>query len=254
MKLVKVLIADVDYHLCNAMKNVLIQNFVNIEIVAQSSSVNETVLAICECVPDVVVMDMDLTDGTAVDVVKETFHMQYRLVIMLNYNNKMLDVVRFAGIDFMYKPLDETDLLLTFDGLATDFGRGDYKIRLKALVNNVVNPEDRKIIVLNVYGILEEVPLNEIVFGKSHLSVTKFFLVNEKTIEVNQSLRRFESVLVNYGFYRCHSNYVVNNKFVKAVVYPTKQLKMEGDVLIPYEERRFDNQFKKDENIHIFHS
>ncbi len=250
MKLVKVLIADMDCNLCNALKNVLMQNFVNIEIVAQTSSVSETILAICQTGPDVVVMDMYLNEGTAIEVVEETFHMQYRLIFMLNYDSNVLDMVRFAGVDFMYKPLDETDLLLTFDGLATDLEKGDYKVRLKAIVHNANKKDDEKVIVLNTKESLEVVRLNEIVLGKSHLGLTIFYLYNGNKIEVNQSLRRFESILINYGFYRCHSNFVVNNRFVQTVIFQTKQLIMEGDILVPYEERRFDNQFRKDVNFH----
>ncbi len=251
MKLIKVLIVDVDRNLCLAIEKVLTQNFPQVEVVAHSHSVSSAITALLRYVPDVVVSDVFINEGLVFDVVEETYHLGYKLVLMSPYKNKYLDIVQFAAVDFLYKPIDETDLLLTFESVAFELSRVDYVVKLEALILNYKEPDVPKVLVLDSINGYLAVLLDGVVFGKADFSMTEFYLNEGVRIDVNQALRRYESMLGEYGFFRCHPLYVANIKFIVNINYEEKLLEMSTGAFIPFDERRLLNYYKKEENSRI---
>lgn len=60
MKEIKVLIADDDYRVCDAIEKILTQNFSAIEIVASSDSVDNTVDSLYRVHPQIAILDIHL--------------------------------------------------------------------------------------------------------------------------------------------------------------------------------------------------
>ncbi len=248
MKLIKVLIADVNSRLCCAIGNVLTQNFPQVEIVAHTHSVDSTVKALLECAPDVVVADVFMDDCLVFDILEETYHLGYKLILTSPYENKYLDIVQFSAVDFLYKPIDETDLLLTFESVLLELNRSDYVVKLEALILNYKEPNRPKVLVLDSVNGYMAVLLDGIVYGKSDYSQTGFYLNEGIKIDVNQALRRYECLLGKYGFFRCHPVYVANSRCIVRISHKEKLLEMSTGVFIPFDERRLMNYYKNEEN------
>ncbi len=249
MEKVKVLIADDDYRISNAIETILNQHFLSIEIVAHTDSVDNTTKALYELKPHVAILDIHLYGGTAMEVVKNTNDLDYKVIFMSAYQEYALEDIRFASIDFIYKPLDISELLTTVDQVLSCLVEEGYKKKIQTFFNNTdIKGENKQIVIKSTTGITS-VPINDIVCGESNFGKSRFYFVSKKTIEATLPLRRYESLLHSYLFYRCHTNYVINLNHVRKIDYNSHIALMSNGMSIPSDSRRFDGLINKLEEL-----
>jgi two-component system LytT family response regulator len=61
------------------------------------------------------------------------------------------------------------------------------------------------------------VDISDIYFCKSDNSYTSFYLEGDEEIVVSKSLKDYEGLLTEFGFFRSHQSYLVNLNHVKKV-------------------------------------
>ncbi|MCW3806750.1 LytR/AlgR family response regulator transcription factor [Plebeiibacterium marinum] len=238
MENISILIADVDIRIRTAIEKILVENFGNIKIIAQTDTVEDTIKALYFHKPQIALLDIHLFGGTAIEVVRQTFDLDYKVIFMSAYQEYALDDIRFASIDFIYKPLDISELLIVVDNVITSLVEEGYKKKMQAFFENTSNPNNPKHIVFKTKSQIFSVAISNIVFGESNYSKSDFTLKTGKLINTKEPLRRYESMLQHYGFIRCHPRYIVNINHIKDVNYNTLCLMLTNNNKIPFEEKR----------------
>jgi len=242
MNMTKVLIADDDFRVRKVVENILHQHFPRLKVIAQTDDVESTISAINSLKPEIAILDLHLFGGTAFDVVKNLVWKNFQLILISAYQDCFLNNIRLAGIDFVYKPLDVGELIVSVDKLVSGskINKEEYYKKIVALDNNFNEHTEDKEIVFQVDTELLHVPVSELVCGKSNMSSSKFFFQKHKTINIHQPLRRFEPMLADEGFFRCHSLYIVNYNKIQNINYEIMHLEMSNGMLIPFEMRRLE--------------
>lgn len=240
METVKVLIADDDSKICNAIERILTQNFLSIEVVAITDSVDKTIERLNELKPHIAILDIHLLGGTAIEVIQQTCNLEYKIVFMSTYQEYALEDIRFAQIDFIYKPIDINELLTTIDLAISALVEDGYDTKIKTLFNNTNIDTKDKQIVLNTDKGVTSVLIHDIVCGESMFGRSRFYFVAQKSIETGRPLRRYESMLQSYLFYRCHTQFVINLNHIIKFEYEAKVLLMSNGMAIPVDNRRFE--------------
>jgi two-component system LytT family response regulator len=239
MNKIKVLLADDDCKIRAAIEKILMQNFNQIEMIAKTSSVQETIDALCKFKPEIAILDIHLLGGTAIEVVKHTTDLNYKVIFMSAYQEFSLDDIKFASIDFIYKPIDISELLLTFDNVILSLKDDDYQRKMQTFFENTV--EEEKQIVFRTPQKILSVAIKDIIYGESNYAVSHFYTTKGEAIEINQPLRHYESMLHAYLFVRCHPHILVNLKHVKRIDYETSILLLSNKERIPFEMRRLQH-------------
>ncbi len=245
MDTVKVLIADDNYSVCNAIETILNQNFVSINIVAKTDSVQDTIDSLYRIKPDIAILDIHLYGGTAIEVVKRTRDLDYKVIFMSAYQEYALEDIRIASIDFIYKPLDISELIVTVDQVIAGLVEEGYNKKIQTFFNNADITAEDKHIVLKLYNKITSVPISDIVCGESFYGKSRFYFVTRKTIEIASPLRRYEAMLQSYNFYRCHTQHVINLNQVRKMDMAAQVVFMSNGMAIPADSRRFDGLMQK---------
>jgi hypothetical protein len=60
--------------------------------------------------------------------------------------------------------------------------------------------------------------IRDIMYCKASGSYTEFFLHNGNRIMTSTSIKRYEEMLVGYGFFRAHKSYLINNLHVRRII------------------------------------
>ena len=238
MEKVKVLIADDDFRMNRTIENILNQNFISVEVVAQTSTVENTIEALYQMRPHVAILDIHLVGGNAVDVVKRTEDLDFKVIFMSAYQEFALDDIRFASIDFIYKPLDISELLVVVDQVISSLVEEGYRKKMQTFFKNTNQESGGKQIVFKTRSEIVSVAIDEIVCGESVYGASRFYFLNRKPIQVSQPLRRYESMLQSYKFYRCDSHYIINLSQIHKLDYESRSVLMNNGQLIPVEFRR----------------
>ncbi len=240
MDTISILLADDDLRIRSAIEKILYQNFSNINIVATTDSVDQTILAIKENKPQIAILDIHLNGGTALQVLKQTRDYDYKVIFMSAYQEYALDDIRFASIDFIYKPLDISELLITVDNVISTLIEEGYKKKMQTFFNNSTSLSSQKQIIFKTKTKIISVPICNIIYGESNYSQSNFYLSSEDQIKIKEPLRRYESMLDTYNFVRCHPLYIVNIKHIKQIDYNAMELLLTNNHTIPVEPRKID--------------
>ncbi len=240
MKKLKVLIADDDHRIRMIIEKILLQNFISVEIVAQTDSVENSINALYKYKPHIAFLDIHLINGTAFEVVRQTVDLDYKVIFMSTYQEYALEDIKFASIDFVYKPIDIDDLLLAVDQAMSSMIEGGYRQRIQTLFQNTGYNDDVKQIVFKTRSSVISVPIRDIVCGESNFGTSLFQIQNRKPVEINQPLRHYESMLNGHNFFRCHSKYIVNYSQITGVNYQNEHLQLANGQIIPFEIRRLN--------------
>ncbi|MNV96458.1 LytTr DNA-binding domain protein [compost metagenome] len=95
---------------------------------------------------------------------------------------------------------------------------------------------------------IEIVPMEDIIFCKSDKGYTTFYLNNKTEILVSKGLKEYESLLVPFGFLRCHQSYLVNFQYVKKY-FREGFLQMQNKEMVPVSSRKKEEVLRYLENI-----
>ena len=120
-------------------------------------------------------------------------------------------------IDYLVKPVDPDELTSALARFRENHLNEDVKYKL--LSDSLRNNErPTKRLALHAQDKINIVNIDEIVRCESHINYTTFFFLDGTRIVVTRTLKDFDDLLSDQGFYRVHQSHLVNMKFIREFV------------------------------------
>lgn len=182
-----------------------------VQVVGECESVKDAVVVTKSCKPDLIFLDINLTDGTGFDFLDQTENLDFRVIFITAYEEYALKALKAGAVDYLMKPVDEEELKLALkkvDKLPVAEQRQNIKTA-KAVWNN----DDSKLI-LSLHDSFQVIDLNELLYCESDKGYTTFYCSDGKNHLVSKTLKEFEERLVSANFIRPHQSFMVNMKFI----------------------------------------
>lgn len=183
----------------------------DIEIVGTASSVAEGKALILKTEPDVVFTDVELQDGTAIEMLCDLSNIKLNVIFVTGHDKYAINAFQLSAVDFLLKPLDGEALAQAVtkcrEKLEIDTLRHQIEV-LKVAFNNSLNRDDK--IVLSDSESIYFVHLRDILWCKADGVYTNFKLINGQNILVSKNLKKYENLLPTSIFFRAHNSYLVN--------------------------------------------
>jgi two-component system, LytTR family, response regulator len=201
-------------------------------------------------IPDIVFLDVELDDGTGMDLLTNLNEINFHLVFITAHNKYAIDAFRFSAIDFLLKPISVDELIETFEKISkqlkNEFLHDQLRIMQDSL--NKITYKDKKI-VLKDSNSLYFIDVKDIIRCESDGQYTEFYIENNKKIIISKSLKEYEEMLEPYGFIRPHHSHIINtNKILRFDKSEGGTLVMQNNDEIPVSHR------KKSQILHILDS
>lgn len=211
----------------------------NITDIYEADGVATGAKAVHDFKPDMVFTDVEMDDGTGMDLLSRLPEINFQVIFITAYNKYAVDAFRFAAIDFLLKPI-EPDLLVTAVQRAVESSRKQKMIdQLSVLNGKMKSGNEEKRIVLKDQRAIYVVKVSELVFLQAEGVYTHFNLMNGDKIMVSHNIKEYDDALSPYGFMRVHNSYLVNlaliRKFDKV---DGGSLVMEGNSVVPVSTRK----------------
>lgn len=144
-------------------------------------------------------VEMPLMDGMTAAKKIRALDSQVIIVFLTNYVQYAIDGYAVSATDFLLKPL-------TWFAFEQHFQKIVSRLRKR----------ERAITVKTNRG-LRRLLLDDIYYVESDGHYLHLYLTNGTTLDLLDSLRHFSEELADADFFRCHSGYLVNLKYVAAV-------------------------------------
>lgn len=203
----------------------LIKQEPDFNFVGSATSVSSSLKLIKSLCPKLVLMDIQLIDGSAFDILNQLEEINFRIIFITAFNQFAIKAIKYGALDYLLKPLDEAELKLVLKKVLKEdyllFGQQQQLVIAKSqrLLNDS-NLETR--IVLNTQEFIQILQLKDILYCQSEGSYTTFHRIDGQKLMVSKPLKFYDDLLPDLFFLRPHQSYLVNftyvDKFLKSGV------------------------------------
>lgn len=187
----------------------------NLDIIAEAADVRSGIEAIRKHKPDLVILDIDMPDGTGFDLLKELDYIHFKVIFVTAYEEFAVRAFDYSAIDYILKPVDPVKLMDAISKAQKIVDQENVNLRLNALFANLenINPDSKKL-VLKTSEKIYIVNTSDIIRCESDMGYTQFFLADGKKILVSRNLKDYDLMLDGLGFFRIHQSHLINLKFI----------------------------------------
>jgi two-component system LytT family response regulator len=217
--MLRTIIIDDEAHMRQTLEKLIKQFCPQINLVATAGGVKTGVEAIRKYNPDLILLDIKMNDGTGFDLLKQLQPVDFKVIFITAYDQYAVKAFKFSAIDYLLKPVD-SDELAEAVCKAENLMQKDFKTQLDTLEENM-RSEDKanKKIILKTFENIYLVKVKDINYCESEGSYTAIHLLNGNKILVSTTLKDYDDLLGDSGFYRVHKSFLINirhiNRFEK---------------------------------------
>ncbi len=217
-----VLVED-DENLRKGMRSMLERYAPDIIIVGEGDSVSTGIAVIDQLKPQVVFLDIQLTDGTGFDILeqlaqkngKSSFH----IVFITAHEQYAIKAFRFSALDFLLKPVDPDELHKVIIKIKNVLEKNENYAHIDLLLENIRRKVDNfKRIALSTSDGIHLFEVSDIIRCESEDNYTKFFIKNHKPVLISKTLKEYEELLGEHGFERIHQSHLINLAYLKSYI------------------------------------
>ncbi|MDR2235887.1 MAG: LytTR family DNA-binding domain-containing protein [Chryseobacterium sp.] len=196
----------------------LIKQEPDTELIGWSDSVQTAVKLIQEKQPDVILMDIQLRDGTAFDLLKELNPIPQNIIFITAYNHFAIKAIKYGALDYLLKPVDQTELRESLERYRRKSENNPQWMQQLMLTQQSMAVSDLpESIALNTVHSTHIIKVQDIVYCKGDGPYTFFFLSNGTKELISKPLKYYEELLPAPHFLRTHQSYLVNRQYISGL-------------------------------------
>ncbi|MGH1384396.1 LytR/AlgR family response regulator transcription factor [Kordia sp.] len=243
--MIKAILVDDEAYIRNSVREKINQHFsTDIQIIGEAESVAEAVTLIEEKSPDLLFLDIQLTDGTSFDILNQIETKNVDIIFITGFDKHAIKAIKVGALDYILKPIDESEFQEAVVKAIESSNKENDLEKLIEISSEYFKGVQKKRIVLktmeNVYVVYED----DILYCKSEGNYTTFYTLQSERILVSKPIKKVIELLSDDIFIRCHQSYIVNKKHV--LRYNRQGvLIVNHEIKVPVSSRRKDHVIEK---------
>ncbi|WP_298221813.1 LytTR family DNA-binding domain-containing protein [Flavobacterium sp.] len=183
----------------NMVKNIDAVNFIG-----EAGSVHEGVILAEATQPDLILLDIQLRDGSGFTLL-EKLMTKPKVIFITAYDEYAIKAIRLGALDYLLKPIDEEELEKAIRKVFQQSQYAEPFSETAAMLSENAN----KLLLRTQEG-LHILRMETILYCHGEGSYTQFHLKDGSKIMVSKPLKEYDSLLPENQFARCHQSYIVN--------------------------------------------
>jgi two-component system, LytTR family, response regulator len=212
--MIKAIIVDDEPELRELNLSLLKNHFQEIEVVGCCGTVKEGVELIDLYKPQLIFLDIRLTDGTGFNILQKIQPYNYSVIFITAYNEFAIKAIKFCAIDYLLKSIDETEFCEAVERALSTMNNNKLHEQIETFFNFYEKQNKTRKIVLKTTEAISIVDICDIVYCKSDSNYTTFYLKSGEKIMISRGMKEYEDLLSDYGFFRPHHSYLVNLQYI----------------------------------------
>ncbi len=214
--MIRTAIIDDEKNARDAIREMLLLMFSDIEICGEAEGVYTGLKLIKEQQPDLVFLDIKMNDGSGFDLLRRLENRQFTLIFLTAFDVHALKAFRFAAADYLLKPIDPEELQQAINKARHQ--QKKQSLSVDTLLENLTQKQSKqRKLVLKTAESIHLINPEEIIHCESSGNYTHFYLKEQKPLLISKPLKEYEEILAPLGFLRVHQSHLVNLQHVQKI-------------------------------------
>lgn len=209
----KVLIVDDERAARDRMERLVLEASKDANIVGKAANVQEAHEIILKDYPDIVFLDIEMPRENGFELLNKFDQINFAVVFVTAYDEYAIKAIKFSALDYILKPIDR-EMLENAIGKFQSQKLSGVDCDLKELIENLANKKRPKLTV-RLSGKTIFVDVADIVRFEAERNYTWIYLSDANKVIIPKTLKEYEMMLEDEGFFRSHRSHLVNLSFVK---------------------------------------
>ena len=241
--MLRTVIIDDEDHIRDSLTKLLAKHCPQVTIAGTASSVASGKKAIEELHPDLVLLDIQMNDGTGFDLLQSFFPIEFKVIFITAYEKYAIEAIKKSASDYLLKPYNIIELRETLQKVIKQIEKERQldvlQDRIKFLTNIEIDGQD---IIIDVEGGFVMENTGNIEYCYACQAYSTVVTNTKQEIVFTKSLVQLEQILPSSQFYRTHKSYLVNIHYIKKFVRAKESfLLMKSGIKIPVSVRKSVN-------------
>jgi two-component system LytT family response regulator len=182
-----------------------------VTVIAEAGSVAEATGTLQKHNPDILFLDINLPDGTGMDVLENFSQRNFEVIFTTAHNEYSLKAFHYAALHYLLKPISYIQLREAVGRMKAPAHNSQEQFRV---MHEQLREERNSIVLTSLEG-FSVVQIENIIRCEADSNYTKIFFSNDKPFVASRNLSHFEELLSDIGFVRIHNKHLVNLKHVR---------------------------------------
>jgi two-component system, LytTR family, response regulator len=213
----RTIIIDDEKQTHEAIARLLVPANKDVHIVGNGYSVAEGLVLAHQHHPDLVLLDVEMPDGTGFDLLEKIGKPAFHVVFITAYNKYAETAFRFGALDFLTKPLDADLLDAALDRVRKRQSEQYTLEQLQIALETFHQAKDKKLpkrIAISSSKGLEMMTVEDILYMEADLNYTDFHYLHlgkKNKVTASLNLKVYEQHFEPYPeFMKVHRSHIVN--------------------------------------------
>lgn len=208
--MLKAIIVDDEKRSIDNLAQLIQQYCSDIEVIDKLRDIDTAYDAIEKYHPDIVFLDIDMPPASGFDLLRKYEDIPFEVIFVTAYDFYAIDAIKFSAAYYIMKPVKIDELRAAIEKVKKTMHK---KNKLYAQYFRELNLAENTHSKLMIHSLKksEMISLESISYLKADGDYTIFYLKSGKNIICSQkSIKEYEEMLADKGFFRSHKSYMVN--------------------------------------------
>jgi two-component system LytT family response regulator len=206
----RILIVEDEKRTRELLVNMIHSFQLDVELFEASTVVGATKM-IKDLHPSIVVLDINLPDGTGFDVLDFAGDKDFKIIFSTAHEEFAIRAIKSAAFDYLLKPIDPMELKESISKALLAPTKVDQH-HVEVLRENF-NAKVPSKLVLNTSDSVFVIHTEDLIRCESEKNYTTFYISDGRKIITSKTMKDYESLLNDLPFYRCHRSHIINLNF-----------------------------------------
>ncbi|MBL7826564.1 MAG: response regulator transcription factor [Saprospiraceae bacterium] len=166
--------------------------------------------------PQLFFVDIEMPILNGFDLLKRCEPLDFKVVFTTAYDQYAVRAIKFNALDYLLKPVDKDELIAAVHKSQKSVAPESAQLESAQYLRNNPKPDRIALPVGNELLLVDVSDMEYLESDGAYVSV--YMLGQTKPVVLSKSLREFEDLLNNPGFFRVHNSYLVNLNQIRKII------------------------------------
>ncbi len=182
----------------------MVKKLDTVTFIGEAASVAEGLILANATQPDLILLDIQLKDGTGFNLLEKLATIP-KVIFITAYDSYGIHAIKVGASDYILKPIDEEELASAILKITKEKQQLAQFVQTAAAGKGMTD----KLFLKTQEG-LHVLNMSDILYCLGEGSYTEFHTKDGNKITISKPLKEYETLLPENHFARCHQSYMVN--------------------------------------------